>query len=128
MHCRGWQSYLARQAQVTGALLPLRNRRVALLAIFSALRENPFWGKPTTQQQRFQYLWLALWAAGGAAELAYLAVPILFLWTGWMPVPAFDRVFFCLVSALCPAGAAQLAVGLSSLSVGGCVAVRTPDR
>jgi cellulose synthase (UDP-forming) len=94
MHCRGWQSHLARQAQVTGALLPLRNRRVALLAIFSALRENPFWGKPTTQQQRFQYLWLALWAAGGAAELAYLAVPILFLWTGWMPVPAFDRVFF----------------------------------
>jgi cellulose synthase (UDP-forming) len=47
MHCRGWQSYLARQAH-----------------------------------------------AGGAAELAYLAVPILFLWTGWMPVPAFDRVFF----------------------------------
>ncbi|MFT0812921.1 cellulose synthase [Synechococcus sp. OH20] len=94
MHCRGWQSHLACQAQVTGVLLPLRNRRVALLAIFSALRENPFWGKATTQQQRFQYLWLALWAAGGVAELAYLAVPILFLCTGWMPVPAFDRVFF----------------------------------
>ncbi len=94
MHCGGWQSHLVRQAQVTGILLPLRNRRVALLAVFSALRENPFWGKPTTQQQRFQYLWLALWAAGGVAELAYLAVPILFLCTGWMPVPAFEGVFF----------------------------------
>ncbi|MFS8831376.1 cellulose synthase [Synechococcus sp. R8-2] len=94
MHCRGWQSQLVRQTQVTGVLLPLRNRRVALLALFSALRENPFWGKPTTQQQRFQYLWLALWAAGGMAELVYLAVPMVFLCTGWMPVPAFNRVFF----------------------------------
>ncbi|MEN9224526.1 MAG: hypothetical protein Q6M54_03545 [Thermostichus sp. DRC_bins_24] len=94
IHRQGWVSHLVRETQVTGALLPLRNRRIALLALFSALKENPFWGGQTSQQQRFQYLWLALWGAGGVAELAYLAVPIAYLWTGWMPVPAFDGQFF----------------------------------
>ncbi|MGQ9838643.1 MAG: cellulose synthase [Cyanobacteriota bacterium] len=94
MHRKGWTSYLVRETQITGALLPLRNRRIALLALFSALKENPFWGGQASLQQRLQYLWLTFWAAGGLAELAYLAVPIAFLWTGWMPVPAFDGQFF----------------------------------
>jgi len=94
IHRQGWVSHLVRETQITGALLPLRNRRIALLALFSALKENPFWGGQTSQQQRFQYLWLALWGAGGVAEVAYLAVPIVFLWTGWMPVPAFAGQFF----------------------------------
>jgi cellulose synthase (UDP-forming) len=94
MHRKGWRSHLVRETQTTGALLPLRNRRIALLALFSALKENPFWGGQTSPQQRLQYLWLTFWAAGGSAELAYLAVPIAFLWTGWMPVPAFDELFF----------------------------------
>lgn len=94
LHRQGWISHLVRETRVTGALLPLRNRRIALLALFSALKENPLWGGQTSQQQRFQYLWLALWGAGGVAELAYLAVPIAYLWIGWMPVPAFDGQFF----------------------------------
>ncbi|WP_235279850.1 glycosyltransferase family 2 protein [Synechococcus sp. Nb3U1] len=94
LHRQGWVSHLVRETQVTGALLPLRNRRIALLALFSALKENPFWRGQTSQQQQFQYLWLTLWGAGGVAEIAYLAVPIAYLWTGWTPVPAFDGEFF----------------------------------
>ncbi|MEN9236720.1 MAG: hypothetical protein Q6K80_00740 [Thermostichus sp. DG_1_6_bins_120] len=94
LHRQGWISHLVRETQVTGALLPLRNRRIALLALLSALRENPFWGEKTNPQQRLQYLWLTFWAAGGLAELAYLVVPVAFLGVGWMPVPAFDGRFF----------------------------------
>lgn len=127
MHCRGWQSQLVRQTQVTGVLLPLRNRRVALLALFSALRENPFWGKPTTQQQRFQYLWLALWAAGGMAELVYLAVPMVFLCTGWMPVPAFDRVFFAWFLPYALLGRISWLLAFPPHLWGGSLAVGTAD-
>ncbi|MEN9230999.1 MAG: hypothetical protein Q6L68_08840, partial [Thermostichus sp. DG02_5_bins_236] len=62
LHQQGWTSYLVRETQVTGALLPLRNRRIALLALFSALKVNPFWGGQTNPQQRLQYLWLTFWA------------------------------------------------------------------
>ncbi len=94
MHLQGWKSYLCRSSQVDGILLPLRNRRVALLAVLEALKPNPIISSQTTQLQRFQYLWIGIWSLSGLAQLIYFFIPILFLWVGLTPVPAFDPAFF----------------------------------
>ncbi len=93
LHYLGWTGELL-SSQVVGALLPLRNRRVALLAILNALRVNPIFAGRASQQQRFQYLWLGLWSLSGLAILIYLLVPVLYFIWGIAPVPDFGRDYF----------------------------------
>ncbi len=93
MHRQGWTSYLCREAEVGGVLLPLRNRLSALLALLDGLKLNPIFGGQTSQLQRFQYLWLGVWSLSGLAYLMYFLIPILFLSVGLAPVPSFDRAF-----------------------------------
>ena len=93
-HIRGWKSFLCRSTRVEGALLPLRNRLMALLSLQQSLRYLPWWQAAVSQAQRFRYLWLALWSISGLATLAYFGIPIWFLWTGQAPVPAFNTIFF----------------------------------
>ena len=94
LHVRGWRSYICRNSQIAGALLPLRDRLMALLALQQSLRRLPWWQAQVSQAQRFRYVWLALWSIGGLAALAYFAIPVWFLWTGMAPVPAFNQVYF----------------------------------
>lgn len=93
LHLKGWKSYVCRSSQVNGILLPLRNRRIALLAMLDALKQNPIFSGQTTQVQRFQYLWMGIWCLSGWAHLLYFLGPVLFLTAGLTPVPAFDQAF-----------------------------------
>ncbi|MEN9250952.1 MAG: hypothetical protein Q6L58_00770 [Thermostichales cyanobacterium BF3_bins_165] len=93
LHRLGWRGELL-PAQVTGVLLPLRNRRVALLGILNALKVNPILGGQASQLQRFQYLWLGLWSLSGWATLIYLLVPVVYLIWGIPPVPSFNKAYW----------------------------------
>jgi cellulose synthase (UDP-forming) len=94
IHLQGWMSCLCRDAHVQGVLLPLRNRRIALLALLDALKLRPIMEPGTSWLQKSDYLWFTFWSTSGWAYLVYFLVPILVLCTGAMPVTAFDRSFF----------------------------------
>lgn len=94
MHQEGWKSYLLPELRLVGALPPLRNRRVALLAILDSLKLNLFFKGKATQAQRFQYLWFGFWSTSGLVSIAYFIIPCIFLWFGKAPVSAFDSTFF----------------------------------
>ncbi len=94
IHLQGWTSCLCRHAHVQGVLLPLRNRRIALLALLDAIKLRPMVKQATSWVQKCDYLWLTIWSMSGWAYLVYFLVPILVLWTGSMPVSAFDGDFF----------------------------------
>ncbi|GAB4218156.1 MAG: hypothetical protein OHK0012_25770 [Synechococcales cyanobacterium] len=93
LHGRGWLSF-ALPSQVTGALLPLRNRRHALLAVLNALKPDPHGLVHMTLPQRYHYVWLGLWSMSGWATLTYLLVPILYLGWGIAPVPTLGLPFW----------------------------------
>ncbi|MDX2271280.1 MAG: cellulose synthase [Cyanobacteriota bacterium] len=93
LHLQGWKSYLCSTTEVTGALLPLRNRRIALLALLRALQMNPFGSGQLDGWQRLHYLWLGLWSSSGLAQFIYLMVPIIFLCLGIPAVLTFDQSF-----------------------------------
>lgn len=94
IHLQGWTSCLCRDAHVQGVLLPLRNRRIALLAFLDAIKLRPMIKRGTSWVQKCDYLWFTFWGMSGWAYLVYFLVPILVLWTGAMPISAFDRDFF----------------------------------
>ncbi|MEM6445146.1 MAG: cellulose synthase [Cyanobacteria bacterium P01_D01_bin.123] len=93
LHQRGWKSYLCRTVEVQGALLPLRDRLMSLLALLQTLRLNLWWERQTSQAQKFQYLWYGLWSMSGVASVMLFVIPIWFLFTGVTPVPEFNREF-----------------------------------
>lgn len=93
LHQRGWKSYVCRTVEVQGALLPLRDRLMSLLALLQAVGLNLWWERKTSQAQKFQYLWYGLWSMGGVASIMLFVIPIWFLCTGVTPVPDFNREF-----------------------------------
>ncbi|MEO0854761.1 MAG: cellulose synthase, partial [Cyanobacteria bacterium J06648_11] len=93
LHQRGWRSYLCRTVEVQGALLPLRDRLMSLLALLQTLRLNLWWERQTSQAQKFQYLWYGLWSMSGVASVMLFLIPVWFLCAGVTPVPDFNREF-----------------------------------
>ncbi len=99
LHRRGWVSHVCSQTEVQGGLLPLRNRRVALLAVLDACVFGLLRGWPQLNPtQWIAYLRLLLWSLSGLPLLGYFGIPLWFLLTGQTPVPAFDGIYLAWVS------------------------------
>lgn len=97
IHAQGWTSHHCSETEVQGTLLPIRNRRVALLSVLDALMRGlgrRGSGLPKlSQTQGFAYLWLTLWSLSGLPTLVYLGIPLWYLTTGQAPVTDFAGLF-----------------------------------
>lgn len=94
LHRLGWRSEVCGGAEVQGGLLPLRNRRVALLSVLDGIIFGLLGGRPQISRvQSLGYLHLLLWTLSGWPHLIFFTMPLWFLLTGATPVPAFDQVW-----------------------------------
>ncbi len=100
LHATGWKTAYHHETLVLGlapddlASMLTQRLRWAQGTMQVMFQENPLLAKGLTIPQRLMY-WATMWSyLSGFATVVYLAAPVIYLFTGTIPVRAFSGAFF----------------------------------